>query len=491
MPLMTRMSHPITRLCADRPVAQASATLIAATLMLCATLASAQQPPTPPTPAPDADTAPETTPEPSDPPPSTPDRLSVGGPVTPGDDQAQLLRAGSLAYKLGDHAQAIEKFQAALKLGSLNVAHLQLARALLATGRCDEASASLARAMSAPRAIDPPVSQVLQDIAAARKDLAAQCPAVVTVECSPPQMEVFVDGLGPLPCDGQPIMLLPGEHTIEGVAGDLRFSETVTLGLMGRARIKLEPETPPAPPVAVPAPLVTPDPPAPAAALPDLTPEPPPEEDVPQEAPTVVEEKTLKPPKPARRWLLGIHAGAIVGGDATVERETFENFDSQGGAEESSFALQAQAGYQVSRNYNLHFGAKLGLVPSAQLRMDSVEGDEIAPKGTLVDINAFLMYSRPFGNAAFFLSGELGPMIMSVQNTEVLNEGDSFSGFNAAATFGLRYEFRKDTAATLGLRIQGYSLSNEVDLQFDPEGTASVTLSGMRTMLTLGVDFMR
>ncbi len=491
-----------------RALAQGTAGTL--TMALLCTQALAQQPapdaPPPPQPAPKADDAnpvmvplDEEQPQPAAVAPAEPKKAPARrptGPTTPTDEQSKLLREGAMANKLGDHAKAAKALRAALDIGNLNVARLQLAKALLGQGQCDDASAELARAMTAPPVINPPVSQVLTDIAALRTDLAARCPAMVTVTCSTPQMEVFVDGLGPLPCDGQPIMLLPGDHTISGKDQNEEYSQDFNLGIMGRKVIELGPaadDTVMEPlgvvdPVPEPPPLPPEEPLEPEEPIANLDPmdavEPP--GPVETGGPTI--EETPKPPEPIKKWMLGARIGAIVNGETTVDREAFDFFDSQSGQDQSGFQVELMAGYRFSRRYPIHFGVKANITPEYQLDIDS---ENLSPSGTAFDVNLFAQYTRPFGKrSALFLSAEVGPTFLELDNAEIQTEGNQMSGINGSLTGGLRWGFNDRIGLVAALRLQGYSLSNEANLTVDQESIA-MDVSGSRALLTFGVEFVR
>ncbi len=414
-----------------------------------------------------------------------------GGAVVPSSAQSQLLQEGGVALKMGDFGASAARYEEALKLGELNVAYLGLARAQLGGGRCDEASASLARVLSAPRAVNPPVSEVLKDAAALRQDMTSQCPASVIIQCSPVDMSITVDGLGPLPCDGRPLMLLPGEHVLRGERAGERVEQVVALGPMERRHVDLRlgdalltmipaerPERPGDPPVEVERPR--------KPTIDELLAEEAveePKEGEPEEAIPAVREVSAPPVDPVRRWMLGAQIAAIVSGDAQIEREFFDNlnegFEQSSGEDASGVLIEIFAGYRFSRRYNLFFGPKLNVTP--EFRIDTTDVNAI-PTGTMTDLDFFGMLTYPI-NERFSLFGtlELGMSFLSSESDQ-----DPIDGANFGGTGGLRFDLRENLSLSVALKGQAYALSNNADV-FANETVLNI--AGSRTLLTFGVTF--
>jgi hypothetical protein len=378
---------------------------------------------------------------------------------TPEQRQSTLLQEGSVALRMGDNATAIARFEELVALADLNIAHLNLSRALLNSGRCRESSAALARVFTAKASTQVPLSQILRDAKALREEMSAACPALVEVRCRPAEMELFVDGLGPLPCDGKAMILMPGKHTLRGQVGEYRTAETFDLAMMENKAIELVIER------------------AQKVEFPDVSAAEKKKKAEVRPRVKVKRQSVGRLPTRIRRWVFGGRFGPL-GGETQISRETFESFDDAKLKDASEVGMELFAGYRFSRRYQLHFGPKINVVPEFKVEGETPGFD---PSGSMVDLNLFGMMTFPFGKSfALFGGFELGLSSLSEGEGQNL-DGGNFGGFG-----GFSYAWSDSMRASLSLRSQAFALSNQADVLADE---TLIEVAGSRVSLALGLEF--
>ena len=156
--------------------------------------------------------------------------------------QFELNNKGVDFLSQSNYQAAIDAFKASLSYGELDVTYLNLGRAYQRQGDC------LAAQRQYLKAIDPETpkvgGEVSQQMDEAVKrfmaDLNKTCPAYVTVSCDPPGMALYVNGLGPKPCDGEQRPYEPGRWEFEGrVEGQRTSPQALEVERMKEYRIQL------------------------------------------------------------------------------------------------------------------------------------------------------------------------------------------------------------------------------------------------------------
>ena len=152
--------------------------------------------------------------------------------VVPTEAQFELYREGAEAFVDGDYEKARQLFLASLRLGELNITYLNYGRTLFRLGECRAAGEAYARTLTAPKIASPSPAQVLLKVEEYRKEMEDACPATITVQCSEPGVQIFIDAMGPLPCAGAAVPVLPGEHSLRALVGERKIEKTVRVGRM-------------------------------------------------------------------------------------------------------------------------------------------------------------------------------------------------------------------------------------------------------------------
>lgn len=134
--------------------------------------------------------------------------------ANPTDAQVKLYEQATAAYSEGKYPKAIELLRSSLALGELNIVYLNLGRALFRDGQCDAADEAYAKALTAPAVEAPSPDAVKAKVEQFRGEF-SQCPALVTVQCSPPDLRISIDGKPPVACGMH--KLSPGEHLISTI----------------------------------------------------------------------------------------------------------------------------------------------------------------------------------------------------------------------------------------------------------------------------------
>lgn len=134
--------------------------------------------------------------------------------VEPSEAQVELVEKGVEAGLQDQHEAAVDYFRAALELGELNIAWLNLGRSLARLGRCEEAREAYERALRAPTVASPAPAEVRDIVARYEAELIESCTGTLVLRCAPPTLRVSIDGAAPQPCPGEPLSLSWGTHEV-------------------------------------------------------------------------------------------------------------------------------------------------------------------------------------------------------------------------------------------------------------------------------------
>ena len=132
------------------------------------------------------------------------------------DRQRELNRQGVEALDADDFDTAIDKLEASLELGELNVTHANLGRAFQRSGDCDQAARHFRHALEAPTVDQPAPERIAELVDDYLDELRQDCPGYLEVDCKPPDIELFIDGEGPKSCREEPRELMAGTYELRG-----------------------------------------------------------------------------------------------------------------------------------------------------------------------------------------------------------------------------------------------------------------------------------
>lgn len=377
--------------------------------------------------------------------------------VVPTEAQFELYREGANAFQAGDYEKARQLFLASLRLGELNVTYLNYGRTLFRLGECQAASQAYAKALTAPRLANPTPVQVLQKVEEYRQELAASCPATLVVECKEPGTQVFIDAMGPLPCDGEPLPVLPGAHTVRGQQGQRKASVQITVAQMERLRVPLALG------------------PAPQAVVID------PEQGGKQEPPP------YQPPS----LLLGVNLDLLANAPvkASVSNDsTTVNFGTQ--QEASILGVQLYGAYHLWEG--IHLGASGSLFPNYNIEQDGIN---YLDSTLALDLGGLLLYVFQLETLSPFVLAEGGwSMAQAAQE-----ESHSFQGGHFGGGAGVLWSLGSVVLLRFHVRAHFYELSRELDLSNRIEqrrasvdiigDSATERLMGQRILVGLGLSF--
>jgi hypothetical protein len=153
--------------------------------------------------------------------------------------QFDMNRAGVEAVIAGDFDRAIQLFKGSLALGELNITYLNLGRAHQRAGHCRDAATAYQSVVDAPKVASPTPREVEALARQFYSELERDCPGEIVVTCSPANIELYVNTRGPLPCDGKPMEVRPGEIVIKGVLGEDEEETLVTVKALERVEVSL------------------------------------------------------------------------------------------------------------------------------------------------------------------------------------------------------------------------------------------------------------
>lgn len=384
--------------------------------------------------------------------------------VTPTETQFKLYQEGAEAYGAGEYSKAVDLFRASLRLGELNITYLNLGRALFKLGDCQEASTAYAKALTAPKIANPTPMQVLTKVEEYKKDL-AECPAILTVECNNPAAELWVDGTGPVPCDGSAMTMLPGDHTVEVRLGDEQELKSVTLASMESRTLTMA--VGPKGPV------------GPAGPT----------------EPVVVNPVPAKEPN---RVLLGATIYLVTTGSADVTVSGFGASSTEGQNDETNAALNLLAAYRIAGGF--HLGVSFAFYPGFKLVDDDVN-EETVSDATQGDLNAVALVEFPLG--------ALVPFVLFEGGATAINDDDqdeTLRGFNVGGGLGVKYKLSDNFALGADVRASYYTATAPVSASTDQTfteggggdfedledfgdafgGDADLEVTGTRVLVNLG-----
>lgn len=385
-------------------------------------------------------------------------------PVTPSETQYNLYTEGAEAFQSGEYEKAATLFKASLSLGELNITYLNLGRTYFRLGQCTEANASYAKALTAPQVAQPSPAQVLSKVEEYRMELASVCPPTILVRCSEKNAEVFVNAMGPLPCDGAPVKVLPGEHVVQVRSGERKTKKTVSIASMEQATVELV-----------------------------LPPE------VKKDSPAWPPPGALDPSLPVRGPLLMFSGlaqfpvNASVGVTLSSDTTTIDFGEHE---ESSVVAFGGQGSVRVVND--VYVGASGWIYP--QYKAEADHATRVA--GALAfDANLTLSYRFPLRpiSPVFFVEGGYS----HINDTD---DGDpAYQGYNFGAGLGVLWSLGSTFALRADLRAQYYVVSRTVEVDGNSfgasggrqsgEGSSRWTtmgdeeLTGQRILLGIGASF--
>ena len=173
---------------------------------------------------------------------------------------AEVRKGTSQSYR-----DAADLFRASIKLGEWNITYLNLGRTYQrmvplkgedALERCVQAEDAFRKALAARPVLSPTPAEISARVKQFRAELQRDCPAELTIVCSPPEMKVLVNLREQgAQCGGKALklQLKSGEYVVEGVLQGESVRRAVKLEPMDRKEVGLKL-------VVVKAPVVTKDP---------------------------------------------------------------------------------------------------------------------------------------------------------------------------------------------------------------------------------------
>lgn len=156
------------------------------------------------------------------------------------DRQQQLNDRGVEAIEDGDYDKAVELYESSLELGQLNIIHANLGRAHQLAGNCEQADKHFARALDAPAVDAPPPEVIESTLDDYRNELQQDCPGFLKIDCSPAELDLFIDGDGPETCSGDRREKMPGDYDLRGEYDDHSVETSVTVNALTTARAELQ-----------------------------------------------------------------------------------------------------------------------------------------------------------------------------------------------------------------------------------------------------------
>lgn len=379
--------------------------------------------------------------------------------VTPSETQLELYTEGAKAFQEGNFEKARQLFLASLRLGELNVTYLNYGRTLFRLGDCQGAGQAYADALRAPKVSSPTPAQVLEKVGQYQQELVGACPATLTIECPEPQTQLFLDEVGPLPCDGLGLPVLLGEHVVRGVLGERRVERRVSVVAMEQARVRLE--LPPA------------------------------EGGV---GPSPSDGGELGHPT----FTLGANLSLLVNASAEFTRLR-DNLLEDLGTQQDASLLSVRLHGTGALGWGFHLGFSAGLYPLYEIETDLRTTVASTVAG---DVDGLLLFAWPLGRFAPFLFAEGGWSFVSSPQDEL----DSFQGYNAGGGAGLFWGVVPSVLLHVQLLLQFYEVSRDLEAStlrdgapsspvgpgaqggFVEEGaTVRETLTGQRVMLGVGL----
>lgn len=159
----------------------------------------------------------------------------------PSDAQLQMNKKAVNAVVAKNYQKAINLFQGSLELGKLNITYLNLGRAHQKAGNCREAYDAFKKAIAkdTPKLKKPTPERVKERAKRYMEELKRTCPGQLVIECSPEDMEIFIDNEGPKKCREKPYSVPPGKVVVKGEAYKQDVTTTVDIKAIEQKKIKL------------------------------------------------------------------------------------------------------------------------------------------------------------------------------------------------------------------------------------------------------------
>lgn len=155
------------------------------------------------------------------------------------ETQLELNEGGIDAIADGDYQRAIRFFETALDIGEANLLVANLGRAYQRQGDCEQADQTFQRALQAPTVHQPSRQQVEEAIEKYRQQMKQDCPGYLKLECTPEQLELYIDGEGPRDCWGDRREFAPGTYSLRGEYGQQATETTVAIEALELSRVEL------------------------------------------------------------------------------------------------------------------------------------------------------------------------------------------------------------------------------------------------------------
>ncbi len=387
--------------------------------------------------------------------------------VTPSETQYKLYQEGAEAFQAGQYDKAVDLFRASLRLGELNITYLNLGRSLFRLGKCKEASEAYAKALTSSKIANPTPMQVLQKVEKYRDELTQGCPSSVVVECSENSAEIYVNAMGPLPCDGSPVTLLPGDHVVRGSHNGIEDSHEFSLRPMEQVTVKL--------------------------AFANKT-----------------DNDNTTPETPRADFRLGAGLLLLLSGGANPSGKRGDDpiteVDSELG-DDSVYALSAHGLYRVFDQ--LHVGLGVRFFPAYKLDddIDTLIGTasaaglglDITNNVKEFDFNLLLAYFLSFGSIEPYAFFEGGLAMLTGENLD-----ENFLGYTFGFGGGVSWSLSPSFALYSNILFQLYNTSAEFQVPSTSENPGvedlpgiifgnpdplTLSVNGTRLMLVIGADF--
>jgi hypothetical protein len=371
--------------------------------------------------------------------------------VVPTQAQFELYREGAAAFQDGDYEKARQLFLASLRLGELNVTYLNYGRTLFRLGDCVGASEAYARALTAPRIASPTPLQVLEKVEEYRLELARSCPSTLQVECAEAGVQFYLDTMGPLPCDGRALPVLPGVHTVSAQKDGRRGEVKVEVGQLQQARLQVV---------------------------------------LPEEVGGEVGPPVAPVEEEAPRWLVGAQMGLLLNApvEASVADEaTTVNFGSQ--REGSLLSIRAHGAVRIWDG--IHLGVEGALYPDYRIEQ---EGVAYLPHTQAWEVSGQAMYVFSPTPLSPFLLAEGGWLGVLAEEEGL----EGLSGLQGGGGAGLLWSLGAGLHLRFEVRASVYEVARTLELSrptgrdrgfVDLEGEATESLRGQRVWLGLGMGF--
>lgn len=162
--------------------------------------------------------------------------------VTPGPEVLALINEGAAASDAGEYWRAVEALERAIALQPLNVAYLNLGRALQKSGKCFESREAYDAVASAPKVAGVDAATIEGYVTRYLEELRGECPGRLRFLCDTEATVVLADSRGVVGSGrcGELMVGEAGEYTVLATTPDGRESRvTVTLSALETREVRL------------------------------------------------------------------------------------------------------------------------------------------------------------------------------------------------------------------------------------------------------------